>query len=157
MPDFIVKIFKFLSLTYGAGLKRSMGDVSQQEVMEFWAEQLAFFADKPYAIEWALDHLPEHCPNLIVFRNLCKEAPEPYIPPPLALPAPEMTEEQLAKNRERIAQLIKDIKEKPVTKMNSKQWAESVLERVKNGERISYCTKNYARDVLRQYNVKELL
>jgi hypothetical protein len=40
-----------------------------------WGEILAEFNDRPDAIVYALDHLPERVPNGIVFKNLCKAAP----------------------------------------------------------------------------------
>lgn len=67
-----------------------------------WAEKLAGFADRPECIKHVLDALPEDPPTLPQFVDLCRKAPKKELP---ALPH-KLTEEQLKRNRERIAEMV---------------------------------------------------
>ena len=78
----IEKIFSRLLVTYGqesanffcTGVVNGL-DRGVENAQLTWGEILAEFNDRPDAIVYALDHLPERVPNGIVFKNLCKAAP----------------------------------------------------------------------------------
>ena len=52
-----------------------------------WSRELGFYADKPGAIRYALEHLPaDNPPNVLQFRAMCANAPDDkplQLPPPL--------------------------------------------------------------------------
>ena len=73
----VERLFQRLALTYGSQFARMWDGTSSAEVKTIWAHELALFANNLPAIGWALENLPERCPNLIQFKNLCKQAPRP--------------------------------------------------------------------------------
>ncbi len=87
------RIFKRLSATYGAAWDRSLGQAPLMDVMTVWLHELdglMHSRNSMLAIAYALDNLPERCPNVIEFKHLCRAAPSsdvPRIEPPKADPA----------------------------------------------------------------------
>ena len=73
----IDRLFQRLAATYGSHWTRQWSDVPMTDVKTAWAHELALFADNLKAIGWALEHLPDYCPNLMQFKSLCKQAPKP--------------------------------------------------------------------------------
>jgi hypothetical protein len=78
----IEKIFSRLLVTYGQEFASFFctgvvygADRGMENAQITWGETLAEFNDRPDAIVYALDHLPERVPNGIVFKSLCKAAP----------------------------------------------------------------------------------
>lgn len=80
----IDRLFDRLAATYGAAWDRSLGATPVLDAKALWAHELQAFAERLEAVVWALDKLPEHPPNVIQFRNLCRQAPAA-----LALPLPQ--------------------------------------------------------------------
>jgi len=119
----IEEIFRTLRLAYGAEFTRNIaGETPQkiQEVKEFWAKRLECWLDKPYAIEFALEHLPVRCPNVIEFKQLCEQAPKPVL---VKLPAPQP--EPTPERRAMIDRLVEDCRKSlcgPVEPASYRAW-----------------------------------
>lgn len=94
----IDRLFERLSASYGSAFTRMWADVPVTDVKTAWAHELAMFANNLNAIGWALENLPDRCPNLIEFKSLCKQAPRPST---LALDEPkapaDVVDKELAK------------------------------------------------------------
>ena len=72
--------------------------------MVYWAERLGGYRDKLGVIKVALTRLPPHPPSLPEFLEICRVAGmAPQKPAGLGLPAPKVSAEQAARNRERMA------------------------------------------------------
>ena len=82
----IDRLFKRLSATYGADWERSLGATTEIDAKSVWAHELEQFKGSLHRVAWALENLPERCPNVIAFKNLCRQAPAPE---EIALPAPK--------------------------------------------------------------------
>lgn len=92
------RLFDRLAATYGVAWTRQWAGIESGAVKSMWGHELAGYANHLKAIAWALENLPEKCPNLIEFRNLCRLAPAaevPKLPEPAADPA--RVAEELAK------------------------------------------------------------
>jgi hypothetical protein len=90
MTDVIDRLFSRLAATYGADWTRQWAKVPLSDVKTIWCHELEGYFGHLSAIAYALDNLPERCPNVIQFRNLCRAAPSsdvPRIDPPKADPA----------------------------------------------------------------------
>ena len=75
-----------------------------------WAEELGIFSNRPEAIAYALQNLPERFPNAIKFRDICKAAPLTDEQPHQL--KREFADEQLAANKKRVRELLKVITNK---------------------------------------------
>lgn len=134
----IDRLFARLHATYGAAWDRAMGSVPVVDAKAAWAHELGGFAGRLQDVAWALEHLPERCPNVIEFRNLCRLAPAAEV---AQLPAPPANPERI---RAELAKLG------PVARQSlavgggaaNRAWAKRILERVAAGERVG----RYARE-----------
>ena len=135
------RIFARLGATYGAAWDRAMGSAPLADVKTVWAHELAGFAPHLQSIAWALENLPERCPNVIEFRNLCRQAPrdpEPQLPAPQA--DPERLRAELAK--------LAEVRKAAVEPVGAKDWAHRMLARVEAGERVNRTVHRFAREAL---------
>lgn len=89
----IDRLFKRLYATYGADFERALGGTPEIDVKSLWAHELEQFKESLHRIAWALENLPERCPNVIVFKNLCRQAPSPN---KIELPSPKADPERVA-------------------------------------------------------------
>jgi len=137
----IARIFKNLKLVYGAQFQREYLDgFEEEEVIELWAQRLEYWLDKPYAIDYALEHLPVRCPNVIEFKNLCKQAPAPVLMK-LPAPQPEPTPERLAMI-DRFLEKCRKSPSGPVESPSYRAW-----QKVQRGEPVSYYVRElYKKD-----------
>lgn len=88
MPSaWIDKIFMKLELTYGHRFLSQWTGVDSAVIKADWSHELDGFEKHPDSIAYALKHLPTEPPTVLVFRNLCRNAPPPEFK---ALPAPEV-------------------------------------------------------------------
>lgn len=136
------RLFTRLHATYGAGWDRQMGAAPVSYVKTAWAHELAGFAARLQDVAWALEHLPERCPNVIEFRNLCRQAPRPA---EVQLDAPKADPERV---RAELAKLS-DLRARPASVAGSREWARRILARAGQGERISPTVQRFAREALR--------
>lgn len=113
------RIFQRLAATYGAAWDRSLGQVPIKDIMTVWAYELGGFLQHRRAmlsIAWALENLPEHPPNVIQFKNLCRCAPSVQAP---ELAAPAADPALVACELERLQPLMAE----RVALTDGKEWA----------------------------------
>ena len=118
LPDAVIaRLFAALRANYGksfdgkwaSGTKIQGGaydglDEGIVSTMIYWAERLGGYRDKLGVIKVALTRLPPHPPSLPEFLEICRVAGmAPQKPSGLGLPAPKVSAEQAARNRERMA------------------------------------------------------
>ena len=127
----VERLFEKLQLTYGTEFTNKWGELNSMDLMTNWAFELAQFADNLNAIGWALQNLPDRCPNLIEFKNLCKQAPRPIT---VALDAPKAPVEVI--DRE-ISTMLAGLIKKPTDAGDHKRWARRLKERHEKGEHLS--------------------
>jgi len=126
-------VFERLAATYGAAWDRSLGAAPLNDVKTVWAHQLQPFTQSNAAkrmVVWALDNLPERCPNAIEFSGLCRKAPAVQR---VSLPAPPADPARLA------AELAKlgEVKARHMDKTDHKAWAKRLQERHAAGEAVN--------------------
>jgi hypothetical protein len=73
----IDRLFERLMLTYGNEWTMKFEGIDMNGVKSMWAHELSSFADNLKILGWALENLPAKCPNVIEFKNLCRQAPKP--------------------------------------------------------------------------------
>ena len=132
LPTKVVeRLFEKLQLTYGTEFTNKWGELNSMDLMTNWAYELAQFADNLNAIGWALQNLPDRCPNLIEFKNLCKQAPRPQHQ---ALDAPKAPVEVI--DRE-ISNMFARLIKKPTDAGDHKRWAKRLKERHEKNQHLS--------------------
>lgn len=136
-------IFSVCSATYGAEWDRSLGRAPIADTKTAWLNAVAPFAGSKKRIMWALQNLPERCPNPIQFRNLCQLAPMPETP---ALPAPKADPERMAAELAKLGHM----RIAPTTKAphGFKQWAYTLKAREAAGDRLNPNQKRCWREAL---------
>lgn len=80
MTRAVNRLFKRLAATYGAEWDRSLGQTPIEDAKAAWVHELAPFRGSLHRVSWALENMPERCPNPVVFKNLCRQAPAPGVP-----------------------------------------------------------------------------
>lgn len=118
LPDAVIaRLFAAMRANYGksfegkwaSGTKIVGGaydglDEGIVSTMIYWAERLGGYRDKLGVIKIALTRLPPHPPSLPEFIEICRVAGSaPQKPAGIGLPAPKLSSEQAARNRERMA------------------------------------------------------
>ena len=134
----IDRLFARLHATYGAAWDRAMGSVPVADAKAAWAHELGGFAGRLQDVAWALEHLPERCPNVIEFRNLCRLAPAAEV---AQLPAPPADPERIRAEMAKLGQMARQSLAVGGGAAN-RNWAKRILERVAAGERVG----RYARE-----------
>lgn len=123
----IDRLFKRLAATYGAAWDRAMGNAPLEDVREVWAHELAGFGDKLSDIAWALDNLPEKCPNVLEFRTHARRAPAPVFKQ-LEAPKPDV---------QRVKAVVEKAKAAFDTpKRDPKQWAYDLRDQHQAGKAL---------------------
>ena len=134
----IDRLFARLHATYGAAWDRAMGSVPVADAKAAWAHELGGFAGRLQDVAWALEHLPERCPNVIEFRNLCRLAPAAEV---AQLPAPPADPERIRAEMAKLGPMARQSLAVGGGAAN-RNWAKRILERVAAGERVG----RYARE-----------
>lgn len=98
----INQLFSVLAGTYGADWQRQLEAAPPGDVKSAWMFQLERFSGSMFRIDWALDNLPDRCPNAVQFRNLCASAPSPEA---LRLPEPKADPVRVAAELAKLAPL----------------------------------------------------
>lgn len=139
----IDRLFERLAATYGVAWTHQWTSVPIADAKAAWAHELSGFASQMEALAWGLENLPERCPNVIEFRNLCRRGPAPELP---RLPEPKADPERL---RAELAKLA-DIRAKVANPKpdGAKDWARAILGRFNAGERVSPVSVRFAREAL---------
>jgi hypothetical protein len=139
----IDRLFTRLGATYGSQWDKSLGSAPLGDVKTLWAHELSTYANSLHRIAWALENLPPRCPNVIEFKQLCRQAPAPET---LSLPEPKADPDRLKRELSKLA----DIKKAVVAdKVDHKAWAKKIMFRYKAGERINPTSLRFAREALR--------
>lgn len=139
----IDRLFERLAATYGAAWTRQWADIPITDAKSAWAHELAGFNGQLEALAWGLENLPEKCPNLIEFRNLCRRAPAPELP---KLPEPKADPERV---RRELSKLGK-IKEQALSikTLDGKEWARRIISRASAGDSVNAVSLRFAREAL---------
>jgi hypothetical protein len=133
------QLFRRLAAVYLAEWDRAMGQTPIDDVKAAWVHELAPFKQSLHRVAWALENLPERCPNPIVFKNLCRQAPGVDVPQ-LAAPAA---------NPEIMKMVVQGIKSKPVDQAHGmKAPAYRLREREAQGYTLSRCQREYVQAAL---------
>ena len=135
------RLFNRLSLTYGSQFTRMWSNAPMSEVKSAWAYELGIFTENLKAIGWALENLPERCPNLIEFKSLCKQAPRPQtLKLDYSKADGEVVDAELAKIASEALQTPKNER----GHVDHKLWAKKLAQRHSDGEVLSHIqTKMY--------------
>lgn len=134
LPErWVQRIFATMRATYGAAFDRQWECPAGTDpadhiaaMLEHWGRELRGYQQNAQAIAYALENLPEHPPNLIEFRALCRRRPDgdqklleaPRVPP--------------AKMLEAVSSIAR-----PEKKDDYKQWARDMREREKSGAHLT--------------------
>ena len=143
----IERIFQRMQATYGMEWERNLGSAPIADVKTVWLDMLSSFLqshDSMKAIAWALDNLPERCPNAIAFRNLCRQAPAVVKP---ALPEPKADPERLKAELAKLAPLASEMKAQKRS-TDGREWARLIMQRFNGGEKMNPTTLAMARSAL---------
>jgi len=126
----IDRLFQRLSATYGAHWTRQWADVPMTDIKTVWSHELSMFSDNLKAIGWALENLPDYCPNLMQFKTLCKQAPKPDYKHLESPKAPlDLVDSEILK-------MVKTLVE-PQKDKDYKAWAKRLKARDEAGEVLS--------------------
>jgi hypothetical protein len=139
----IDRLFERLGATYGAAWTRQWVDVPMNDVKAAWSHELQGYASNLQPIAWALENLPERCPNVIEFRNLCRHAPAPEVP---RLPEPKVDPERLKQELAKLSSIRASV---APGSNDGREWARRIIGRLEAGERINPATLKCAKDALR--------
>lgn len=134
LPErWVQRIFATMRATYGAAFDRQWEcpagtdpNEHAQGMVSHWGRELRGYQQNPGAITYALENLPEHPPNLIEFRALCRRRPD----------APQALLEAPKPDPDRVAQAIAGIV-KPPPQEDPKQWARDLEAREKRGDKLT--------------------
>ena len=139
MSDVIDRLFGRLAATYGAEWTRQWVNVPVSDIKTTWGHELAGYLGHMGAIAYALDNLPERCPNAIQFRNLCRAAPRLDVQ---FIEQPKASAERIA------AELLAMVPIRNQPKVDGKEWARRLISRHESGEVIRTYSLNLARGAL---------
>ncbi len=137
----IDRLFHRLAATYGSAWDQSMGATPIMDAKTVWAHELSSFKGSLHRIAWALENLPERCPNPIVFKNLCRSAPAPEQP---ALPEPKADPERLKAELAKLGHL----RTPSVVTVGPRDWAHRIMARLADGEKITPTVVQMAKNAL---------
>ncbi|MEN9885451.1 MAG: hypothetical protein RL758_29 [Pseudomonadota bacterium] len=146
----IDRLFERLAATYGAAWTRQWADVPINDVKSAWAHELAGFTGRLEAIAWALENLPEKCPNVIEFKNHCRRAPMPEAP---KLPEPKADPERVKAELAKLKVMVNKPQQKST--VDHKAWAKAILDRKDAGARINPTTLRFAQEALRKNRTEQ--
>ena len=139
------RLFERMALTYGKQFTDMYSNLDHSSVKTMWAHELSIYANSLNRIAWALENLPPRCPNVIEFKQLCRQAPAPEVP---ALPEPKADPERLKKALEKLVDTKATIKS-TFSKVDHKAWAKQIMARYHAGERINPTSLRFAKEALR--------
>jgi hypothetical protein len=137
------RLFERLSATYGAAWDRSIGTAPISDAKTAWAHELAGFAGHLDSLAWALENLPERCPNVIEFRNLARRAPAPELP---RLPEPKADPERMRRELSKLGQIKQQVLS--IKTLDGKEWARRIIARHDGGENVRPICLRFAREAL---------
>lgn len=116
------RLFMRLSATYGRDFAFKYEGLDLNAVKSSWAHELSGFAEQLESIAWALENLPERCPNVIEFRALCRRSPSPEVPRLEHAPA---SKERIASELAKLAPVLAARGSRP----DKREWARRLIQR----------------------------
>ncbi len=135
------RLFARLSATYGRDFASRYEGIDLNAVKSSWAHELAWYADNLQDIAWALENLPERCPNVIEFRSLCRRAPVPEVPRIAHSPAGK---ERIAAELAKLAPVLAPTYVRP----DNRAWERRIVARHEAGENITRTQLKFAQEAL---------
>lgn len=144
LPErWVEKIWTTMRATYGAAFDRQwecpagIDPVKHVNTLKaHWGRELARFQQNPAAIQYGLEHLPPHPPNLVEFRAACTRRPT-YVQAQLAAPTPDPA---------RVAKIVGGIA-RPAPR-DPKAWAHALQAREERGEKLTLAQRDMWREAL---------
>ena len=133
----IERLFDRLGATYGREWTGKWDGIDDSSVKSLWAHELSAFADRERmtAVAWALENLPEKCPNAIQFRNLCRQAPQWQA---LQLDAPKADPRIVDAEMAKIAATALRSSSNPEQRGDPLAWAKRLKARHDKGEKLGH-------------------
>lgn len=137
----INRLFFRMHSTYGKDWVYQNSGVDDSNLRDVWAHGLGGFAQRLDCIAWALDHLPLKVPNVLVFKALCRQAPDLPKPPEIEYtPDPEKLAENLGK--------LGKFTSQPKEARGNKEWAYKIVDAVDRGDKRSGIGVKWATEVV---------
>ena len=136
------RLFTRMSMVYGTEWSNRWRGIPEEEVKESWAKELSSVSVEE--LTWAVKNLPVHAPNLIQFKDLCRQAPKKT-----ELPVVEwngQSDEKTAKEAIQKASIVINQSEK---KDDGREWARKILARRDAGELFSMAVITMAEEGLK--------
>jgi len=128
----VERIFTRLTATYGREFTGKWDGQEIAPVKSLWAHELAAFNDQLKCIAWALENLPAKAPNLIEFKQLCRQAPRDMY---VALDGPKVDRTIVDAEMAKIA--ASALKPKAEGgKVDYRAWAKRLKARHDSGEKL---------------------
>lgn len=147
------RLFERMAATYTNAWVRQFDAVPLADVKTAWAHELAGFSGRLEAVAWALENLPDRCPNVIEFKRLCGNAPRPVEP---RLPEPKADPERVANELSKLKDALKA--QAPCAHaIDPKGWAKAILARERSGELLNPTSLRFAREALRTHLMPEVV
>jgi len=140
----INRLFDRLIATYGNEWVNRWQGLDGNAIKSLWAHELSIYAERLSAIEWALENLPPRSPNVIEFRNICRQAPYPEIQ---KLPEPKADPERVRAEISKLATVLAATA--PLAqKFDHKAWARRIMGRYEEGEKLRPVSLRFANEAL---------
>jgi hypothetical protein len=139
----IDRLFERLGATYGEQWNRQWVNIPINDVKSAWAHELSGFAGHLDSLAWALENLPERCPNVIEFRNLARRAPALELP---RLPEPKADPERMRRELSKLGQIKQQVLS--IKTLDGKEWARRIVAQHDVGENVRPVCLRFAREAL---------
>ena len=94
--NWLDRVFGLMLARFGSAWTAKWAGIDIEAVRSDWANVLAGLQERPAAIRYGLDNLPDTPPTAVQFRTACNRMPEAM---PVALPQPPASPEVVAKVR----------------------------------------------------------
>jgi hypothetical protein len=134
--NWLDRVFGLMLARYGSAWTAKWAGIDMAAVRADWCNVLAGLQNRPEAVRYGLDNLPDAPPTAVQFRTACNRTPEPM---PVALPAPMADPEVVAKVRG--AFVVED--------NDPKAWAHRLKAKEVSGYRLSPMLRASWREVLK--------
>lgn len=126
------RLFARLTAVYGREFTGKFDGTTPDAVKAAWAHELRWFTHRLDAVAWALDNLPDKCPNAAQFRNLVRQAPSTEVAGMLPNEAPVRVAN--AQERAALMRMAEDIRKGEFFAKPGREWAYRLIERHENGD-----------------------
>ena len=139
------RLFERLAATYTTAWVRQFDHVPMQDVKTAWAHELSGYAGRLDSVAWALENLPQKCPNVIEFKAVCRQAPRP---PEQQLAPVKADPDRMAAELAKLADVKKSAKS-AAHGIDHKAWARALQSRDEAGEKLNPTVRRFYREALR--------